>query len=364
MPISELGYRHWNGRRTHWLSRSLAIARSEIGVAYKSSKLLRRFMIFAWMPILYFCPFFLAIGYAMDPTNSLEEGGILTEIVTEVFPRQTLEMMRENPEVALPAIWSLAFYYFFAYTQSFFSMIVVAIVGPPLIAKDMKSKAFLVYFSKPIRPWQYLLGKLTTVMFFVFSMTLFPALLLYAVGVGLSPSPGALLATLPTIFKIALSSILTAAPIGLIVLLMSSFTKDRKIATFLWVATWLFGEIAFRVLMFGGQLSSEVQPPRWAGLLSIREMTTRATSGIFEVRESLYQLLTTFQDPDGRFEHMLRGIASDSGDVHFADNPHSADILNIAGSGYPPSVSIAGLLIISVICGWIVQRRAKGQVRI
>ena len=120
MPIAELGYRHWQGKRTSALRRSLAIARSEVAIAYKNSKLLRRFLIFAWMPILYFCPFFLAIGYVADPSNDLGEGAMLTEMASEFLPREAVEKVRENPELFLPQIWAIAFYFFFAYTQSIF----------------------------------------------------------------------------------------------------------------------------------------------------------------------------------------------------------------------------------------------------
>ena len=71
MPISELGYRHWEGRRVHPLLRWVAITRTEVGIAYRDSKLLRRFLIVAWMPLLYFGPLFFAVGYAADPDNEL-----------------------------------------------------------------------------------------------------------------------------------------------------------------------------------------------------------------------------------------------------------------------------------------------------
>ena len=284
MPIVDLGYRHWQGKRTGAMRRWLAITRSEIAIAYKSSRLLRRFLIFAWMPILYFCPFFLAVGYVADPANDLTEGSLLTELAGEFFSQEALMRLRQNPELILPGIWSIAFYFFFAYTQSILSMIVVAIMGPPLIAKDLRTKAFLVYFSKPIRPWQYVLGKLSAVIFFVFIMTLFPALFLYLVGVALSPNTGTLLATLPIILKIVLSSIFISVPIALVVLLLSSLTKDRRIATFSWVAVWIFGEIAFRMLTATSNFAPGYKPPPWAALLSLRELTTRATAGNIRAR--------------------------------------------------------------------------------
>ena len=364
MPIAELGYRHWEGARTSALRRCVAIARSEVAIAYKSSKLLRRFLVFAWTPILYFCPFFLAIGYIADPANALDGGAMLTEMAMEFLSREAIERVRENPELFLPEIWSIAFYFFFAYTQSIFAMLVVAIVGPPLIARDMKSKAFLVYFSKPIQPWQYLAGKLATIVFFVASMTLFPALLLYAVGIALSPTGGTLTATLPILFQIVLSSVVIAIPVGMLVLLLSSLTKDRRIATFTWVAVWIFGEIAFRVLTIGGSTGHHT-PPAWASLLSIRELTTKATAGIFDLRGSIQSLFENLGDSAGGLDRVLRGMAAEMGDASLMERRMSqTDVLDIGSAGYPPGVSLAVLAVISALCAFVVLRRVTGPVRI
>lgn len=365
MPIAELGYRHWEGRRTGVLRRALAIARSEVQIAYQSSKLLRRFVFFAWVPILYFCPFFLAVGYAIDPANDLDEGVMLTEIAKEIFGRDALEVMRQNPELFLPAVWSVAFYYFFAYTQSLFSMIVVAIVGPPLISRDLKSKAFLVYFSKPIRPWQYLLGKLTTIVFFVFSMTLFPGLFLYVVGVALSPDATTMAATLPIIAKIGLSSLMIAAPIGLVVLVLSSITKDRRIATFSWVAIWIFGEIAFRILAVPSNFSSRYEMPAWAPLLSLRETTMKATSGIFGVEQNLVTVLTGLGESGQRLQRTVLGMAADMGDANLVDgHPSQMSVSDFLGTGLPPYVSALFLIGLSAASAWFVLRRVTRPVRI
>lgn len=365
MPIAELGYRQWEGERTGTTRRWLAISRSEVAIALRSSRLLRRFLIFAWLPILYFCPFFLAIGYVANPANDLDQGTLLTEIATEFLSREAVAQLRQNPEIILPGIWAVVFYYFFAYTQSFLSMIVIAIAGPPLIAKDLRSKAFLVYFSKPIQPWQYLLGKLATVTFFVFSMTLFPALLLYLVGIALSPSLSAGLATLPIVGKIVVASLGIAIPTALVVLVLSSLTTSRRIATFAWLAVWIFGEIAFRVLTVSGSFGGDHTPPPWAGLLSLRELTTKVTSGAFEVRANLELLLEQLGGSGSRLERALRDVAMEMGDPNLMDVPRSKiDVLDIVGSGYPSIVSVAVLVGLSVGCVLFLLRRVTKPVRI
>lgn len=365
MPIAELGYRPWQGARTGALRRGLAIARSEVAIALLSSKLLRRFLVIAWVPILYFCPFFLAIGYVANPENDLEAGGVLSAIATEFLPREAIAQMRADPEQFLPGLWTLAFYFFFTYTQSFLAMIAVAIAGPPLIAKDLRSKAFLVYFSKPIRPWQYLLGKLSTVAFFVFSLTLFPALLLYVVGVALSPDLGTMLATFPIVLRIVATSLMIAIPVSLVVLTLSSLTKDRRVATFAWLAVWIFGEIAFRALTVDVGTRNGFQPPPWAGLLSLRELTTRTTGGIFDVSAQLETLLQRLGESGGGIERNLREIGRDMGDANLAERPTGEDLVQmVVADGYPPSVSAAVLVAISVGCGFFLLRRVTRPVRI
>ncbi len=362
MPIAELGYRPWDGARTGVMQRWMAITRSEIGIAFGSSKLLRRFLIFAWIPILYFCPIFLAIGYVADPANNLTEGAMLTEIAGEFLSGDALQRIRADPQSFLPGIWSIVFYFFFAYTQSVFAMVIVAIVGPPLISRDVKSKAFLVYFSKPIQPWQYLLGKLATVIFFVFCITLFPALVLYTISIALSPDVGTVQATLPILLQISMASLATALPIGMVVLLLSSLTGNRRIATFFWLAAWIFGEIAFRVLTLGGNFSRNFEPPPWAYFLSLRELTTRAASYLFQLPENMEALFTNLGPAGERLQRSMRGFASDMGDASVIEG--STDVLAATSSGFPPWVSLLAIALLSSLSGALLLRRVTKPVRI
>ena len=348
MPVAELGYRHWEGKRTGVTRRWLAIARSEIAIAYQSSRLLRRFLYVAWVPILYFCPVFLAVGYVADPANELGEGAMLTEIAREFLSREGFEKLRADPQLVLPGIWSITFYWFFAWAQSILAMIAVAIIGPPLIAKDIRSKAFLVYFSKPIQPWQYLVGKLATVAFFVFSMTLFPALFLYAVSIALSPDATTMTATLPIVFDIAVAAFVVAIPTAMVVLLLSSLTKDRRVATFAWVAICLFGEISFRILTVG--FPGEFEPPAWASLLSIHELTTKATAGVFDLQGNTQTLMTDLASDSLNWE--LQAMDTDLG------------LGLVAETGLSPTASIVALVVLSGVCAVVIMRRTTKSVRI
>jgi ABC-2 type transport system permease protein len=361
MPIAELGYRHWTGKRTSPLGRCAAIARSEVSIAFESSRLLRRFILLAWVPILYFCPIFVAFGVITDPARGLDEGSLLQGAARQFFSAEALERLRANPELSLPAIWSVVFFVFFAYTQALFSMIAVAIVAPPLISKDLRSKAFLVYLSKPIQPWQYLLGKLGTVVSFVFAMTLLPACFLYLVGIALSPNASTLLATLPIVLDIALCSLVIALPVGLVVLLLSSLTKDRKVATFMWIALWICGEFAFRVISSATTFNESPRGTPWAGLLSLRELTTRASAGIFDMSGNLQLLMTMIGGSDGGGKNVLDAFSHEIRPSEIAFDAATGERLL---QSYPPVISMLVLAAVCILSAVILLRRIRRQVTI
>lgn len=354
MPISELGYRHWEGKRVPASRRWLAITRSHVGIAFRSSKLLRRFLILGWMPLLYFAPIFFTVGYLADPANPLDDGSLLANIGREIFPRGLLEILRDRPETILPAVWSVAFYLFLTVVQSFIAMLALAIVAPPLISRDVRSKAFLLYLSKPISAWEYLAGKLGVAMFFLFVITLFPALVLYLISVGLSPNLSTVAATLPILFRVIVTGFVMATPICLVALLISSLTKENRVATFGWMAVWILGEISYMVVSFGNDL--EVSP--WAFLLSLRETTVTASVATLGLGSYLGQMRSANSELDAaisNFGHQIDVI-----------NPALAEAFNFREvDGIATStVALIYLGAVSVVSAVIIMRRITKPVRI
>ena len=64
-------------------------------------------------------------------------------------------------------MWSWLLYTFLRYPQGGIMVLMVGIIAPPLISQDVRSRAFLLYFSRPLARWQYALGKLATVWFYL-----------------------------------------------------------------------------------------------------------------------------------------------------------------------------------------------------
>ena len=71
--------------------------------------------------------------------------------------------------------------------QASFTMFIAIFGGAGLVANDLRTGAILVYLSRPLTRRDYVLGKLGVLLFLNLSVTLAPALALYAVALALAP---------------------------------------------------------------------------------------------------------------------------------------------------------------------------------
>lgn len=362
MPIAELGYRPWEGKRHGAARRWLAITRTHVGIALRSSKLLRRFLFLAWMPLLYFAPIFFAFGLVADPGYELE-GSVLAEITREILGRDLMNLLRQHPDVVLPAIWSVTFFVFLTFSQAFLTMIVVAIVGPALIARDVRSKAFLLYLSKPISSGEYLLGKLGVPVFFICAITLAPALVLYAISIGLSPNFSSFVNTAPILLRILFTAAVISVSLSMVILLLSSLTPSHRLAAFAWMAMWLIGEVSYLSITFGGALGAGA--PAWAPLLSLRAVGVSATATMFDLSGYFGALVAKARADGISLDTLLVAWAREFG----PESQLGAAMLEAAGQPAPAAAlpawaPLAYLATIVTLCALALRRRITKPVRI
>jgi hypothetical protein len=300
MPVHELGYRHWEGERTSPAVRWMAISRMGISIAFRS-KILRRLVFLAWAPLLYFGPFFFGVGYLTDSNASVRARTEWTPMMRGMLGRDLAQRVVNEPESVRPLVWSVAFQRFIALPQGLLMILLVAIAGAPLIAQDVGSKAFLVYFSKPITRWEYLLGKAGTVLFFILLVTLFPALVLYAVSIAVSPGLRAVADTWLTVPRIFACAAVVAVPSTCLILFLSSLARESRYVAFGWIAIWALGEVTYLVLRSLPQL----QGSTWILLVSPWECLNAVTSAIFDVGAQVREMGVSMRGSRGRLREYL-----------------------------------------------------------
>ena len=261
MPLHDVGYRAWEGVLRPRAA-AVVIAGTGIRLAWKS-RWLRRVMLFAWSPALMFAGGFFAFEQAVedgsiaagrDATRRLDGFGLVGRLVA-----MSLGGQLDDPEAARRIVWSRLLLAFMRAPQAVLLAVVVGLVAPRLIAGDLRARAWLVYFTRPVSRSDYILGKFGVLAAIVTVITLLPALVLWLVGVLVSPSLAVALATWDLPLRIIAAAVAVTIPTVLLALAYSSLTAESRIATFAWFATWVACWIAHGALA-GADMAAATRP--------------------------------------------------------------------------------------------------------
>jgi len=280
MPLHDVGYRSWTGVRRPPGSAAVVIASTGIALAWKS-RWLRRAVLFAWSPALAFAMSFFAFEQAVEEgrLGMLEAtaqagrnldgvgvlGGLLANSLGRPSEGQPTSMpgSLEEVEQTRRTVWSRLLLAFMRAPQAVLLAVVIGLVAPTLISRDMRAKAWLVYFTRPVSRRDYIMGKAAVLAGVVAMVTLLPALGLWLVGVLVSPSVDVAWATVDLPAKVVVASLAVALPTVLLALAFSAITTESRIAGFAWFATWVACWISHSAL--GAAELMADQPPPEAG---------------------------------------------------------------------------------------------------
>jgi len=247
MPIHDLGYRSWDAPPQTMRLRWLVIGKTGIRNAWKN-KWLGRSVTLLLLPFVFVgvCLFFFEQGVEQG-----FGGDFIVDIIRQFSGAAGLVPEIENNPVSVRhAVWSHLILFFFRYPQIFGVAMVVGLIAPRLISQDVRSRAFLLYFSRPLTPQEYVLGKAMTVCFYLALITTIPALALYLLGVGLSPGISVVADTYDLPVRIILASLVLIIPTTSLALCFSSLTSESRDAGLMWFAIWILGWVLFSVMRF------------------------------------------------------------------------------------------------------------------
>ena len=262
MPLHDVGYRGWRGRQRP-AGAAGVIATTGIRLAWKS-RWLRRVILFAWSPALLFAGGFFAFEQAIDEgairagrpvSRRLDGFGLFGSLLAE-----SLGGSLDDPDQARRTVWSRLLLAFMRAPQAVLLAVVVGLVAPRLIAGDLRAKAWLVYFTRPVSRGGYILGKVGVLAAIVSLVTLVPALVLWLVGVLVSPSAWVAVATWDLPLRILAAAAAVTIPTVLLALAYSSLTAETRIAAFAWFATWVACWITHGALT-GADLAAAARSP-------------------------------------------------------------------------------------------------------
>jgi ABC-type transport system involved in multi-copper enzyme maturation permease subunit len=269
MPIHDVGYRRLKNENNSSLFRWLAICRIGVQLALKS-KWVKRLMLSAWLPVTYWAGgfFFVEKAIMADQLRAMGEGSsfdqfsmlALTESMTNrfwIFPGvndlQEVFQTGDIPEIRNTA-WRWMLMTFFRYPQAIIILFLVGFIAPSLISQDIRSRALLLYFSRPISRFEYIWGKLCVPSIFIILVTTLPALCLYSIALLMSPDISTLPQTWDIPVRIIIATFGLVLPTSAVALMLSSLTQETRFANFSWFAIWGLGHGAWLTIALATSL--------------------------------------------------------------------------------------------------------------
>lgn len=145
--------------------------------------------------------------------------------------------------------------------------------GSAAIAEDVARRALPFYFSKPVTPTQYLLGRAGAVATLTFLVTFIPALALVGVLAGLAPE-GELMERVLLVLPTTLYALCCAAVVAICSVGISSLSESRALTASGFILVWLLPQALAAIVDMTAQWP-------WLYLASLPELLSVLGDGIF-----------------------------------------------------------------------------------
>ncbi len=176
------------------------------------------------------------------------------------------------------------FYFTFLRIQYFFCFLVTLYVGTDIISADRRTKALVLYLSRPLGRIDYLFGKGFVVLFFLYCISLFPALLLMFFYAFFNDNWQYLVDNIPLMLRIFAYANIVVISLVILVLTISSLVKSKVGSGVMFCAVYflpltlggIFSEM-FNDPLFGNVLGNE-----WWSLFALQMVWEQLGSAIFQ----------------------------------------------------------------------------------
>jgi ABC-2 type transport system permease protein len=268
MAVYEHTYKQYLGKLTPEWNRFLIIPRHAFRDVFKS-KLFTAFYVLCFIPLLV--------------------EAILIYLHHNVSGIEVLRSMQvvQNIKELIPI--DASFFQFWVNFQAVTAFFVNLLVGPPLVARDLRNNALPLYLCRPFSRAEYVLGKMSVLLILMSAMTWIPQLLLFLFQAYLEGA-GWLFSNLSMAAAIFISSVVWILLLALLSQVISSLVKWRVIAS-----AALLG-IFFIPSVFG-EVINGLFFTRWGSIISLFSLTRSVTAGLFG---TFVQASTVMTDWDGR----------------------------------------------------------------
>lgn len=271
-------YQRWPGRHRHPapLSGLLAIVLTGVRLQY-NRRFVKPLLLVGPVLVICICVMLYVLSLLETLAGRPEAQGLYD--FARVFLRVDLSAVSQIGELR-EVIWRTVFA-FAIRIELFAVMILIARIGPGLIANDIKAKALPIYFAHPINPKSYLMGKWIVAATFIALVTLIPNLLALVIGSLITGGLSGVGPTLTLGLNIVIAGLGVMLIGGLVMLAFSAMTSDSRYVTVGWLAICLLPAMAQAIVR---ENIPPAQVTGWLGSISLMDNAVVLTERLFDLK--------------------------------------------------------------------------------
>lgn len=177
-------------------------------------------------------------------TQSLTSGGWMESFATSLGPRPQAivsafcALVLLYPDICIGGLFTGVFW-LHSFLALGFSLIALSVVVPRLITRDRASNALTIYLSRPLTPFDYLLGKLGVILGILLLLWTGPLLLGWLLSMAFAPDSDFFVYSFLPLARALFFNLIALVTLAAVALGVSSLGKTSRAVVPIWVAVWL-----------------------------------------------------------------------------------------------------------------------------
>jgi ABC-type transport system involved in multi-copper enzyme maturation permease subunit len=276
MPLHDASYQHWTGAHLGIWRRRAAIAQNGLKGCL-ANRWMRHLIVLCWVGAAAQTVVLFAVGQLLVADSLIVQWTANLNPALQAFARLLTGWLERHPEISVRTTQNILFYFASGCLLPL-SLVGIAQAIPHLITRDLSSQAIIVYASKAVGRWDYLLGKFAAVFGLLVLTWLGPLVAAWFIGNLLAPdwhffwhSRLALANTL--IYVLGSMCVLSGLALG-----VSAISSKEKTAVAMWVAWWIVDYVLVGI-------ARETKP--WLKHLSFKHNLDELALAVFRLHDDV-----------------------------------------------------------------------------
>jgi len=284
MGIHNTNYEHWDGLRLGIWSRRAVIAANGLTGCLKS-RWLRRVVAASWCVALGQIAVLFFLGQFLVPDSLIAQSVGNLELQMRTLIGGFVAWLEMHPEISVRVTQDFLYFYISA-IWALLTMLAIALAIPHLITRDLSSRAIIIYSSKAVSRWDYLAGKVGTLLGLIGLTWIGPVCFSWFLGNLLAPHWNFFWHARLALFHALVYGGICALVLSFFALGISAISGREKITVIAWLAVWLVGWVFGKAAQVpDGHRESPV--PHFLQYVSIKFDLSQLSAWIFRLDDDI-----------------------------------------------------------------------------